>query len=248
MVKKEVRLPYFQTESFGAVDGPGIRFVVFSQGCFYRCLYCHNPESWQLKKDVKTLSVDDIINQYKRHITFYKNGGITLSGGDPLIHLDFCIAMAKRCYEEKISLALDTSGVNFIKENEKKFKEICKYNPLWIVDVKQINPAKHEILTKVKEQREINLIKFLDKNHQKMWIRQVLVPGYTDDPKDLEALGAFISKIKGLKHFQILPYHNLALDKYKKLGIDYPLKNTPVPTAQDLENAKEYIKKGFYKQ
>lgn len=247
MTNKELRLPYFQTESFGAVDGPGIRFVVFAQGCFYRCLFCHNPESWELKKDAKTFTVDDIINRYKRQISFYKNGGITLSGGDPLIYLDFCIAMAKRCQEEGISLALDTSGVNFVPANEKKYKEICKYNPLWIVDIKQINPSKHEELVKVKEQREVNLIKFLDKNKQNMWIRQVLVPGYTDNPKDLEKLGAFLAKIKGLQHFQLLPYHNMAISKYAKLGIKYPLKDTPVPTAEDIAKATKHIKKGFNK-
>lgn len=129
-MSKELRLPYFQTESFGAVDGPGVRFVVFTQGCFYRCLYCHNPESWELKDTGKSFSVDDIIEQYKHNITFYKKGGIAISGGDPLIHIDFMIALAKRCHEKNISLALDTSGVNFTKATESKYLEICKYKPL----------------------------------------------------------------------------------------------------------------------
>lgn len=244
-MKNEVRLPYFKTESFGAVDGPGVRLVIFSQGCLYRCIYCHNPESWELNKRVDTLSVDDIIKMYERNITFYEKGGITLSGGDPLIHLDFCIEMAKACHQKHISLALDTSGVNFTAENKKKYEEICQYQPLWIVDVKQINPKKHKLITGVEEQREVNLIKFLDAHHQKFWIRQVLVPGYTDDPKDLQQLGKFLKSLHGLLHFQILPFHNLAISKYQDLGIKYPLLNNKTPTDEDVAEATKQIKIGY---
>ncbi len=245
LMNKEPKLPYFQTESFGAVDGPGIRYVVFSQGCYYRCIYCHNPESWDVGKKVNIFSVQDIIDRYEHNITFYKNGGITLSGGDPLIYGEFCELLAKKCYEKNISLALDTSGVNFSKQTEAQYKKICKWNPLWIVDIKQINPKKHKMVTGVIQQREVELVKFLDKNKQKFWIRQVLVPGYTDDPKDLKQLGKFLKGLKGMTHFQIFPYHNLAIPKYENLHIDYPLKNTKLPTDEDISKATEAVKQGF---
>lgn len=246
-MQQELKLPYFQTESFGAVDGPGIRFVVFCQGCIYRCLFCHNPESWDLRKKVNKFSVDEIIEKYERNKTFYKTGGITISGGDPVLYIDFLISLAAKCNEKGIHLAIDTSGVNFGIENNDKYKELCKYKPLWIVDIKHINPAKHQRLTGVKEQREVELIKFLDKNKQKFWIRQVLVPGYTDDPKDLETLGKFLKKLKGLENFQILPYHRLGISKYDTLGYRYPLAGVQEPSAKDIEKAAESINKGYSK-
>ncbi|WEK82808.1 MAG: pyruvate formate lyase-activating protein [Mycoplasma sp.] len=244
-MSKELKLPYFQTESFGAVDGPGIRFVVFCQGCLYRCLYCHNPESWDLHKKVKEFTVDEIIDRFNRNKTFYASGGITISGGDPVIYIDFLIALAKRCKQEKIHLAVDTSGVSFSKENEKKFKELCAYKPLWIVDVKHINPNKHQKLVGVAEQREIKLLKFLDENNQELWVRQVLVPGYTDDLNDLKNLGKFLATLKGLKSFQLLPYHKMAEVKYQNLGWRYPLKDVAEPSNELIQKATEAIQEGF---
>ena len=240
-----LKLPIFKVESFGAADGPGIRLVIFSQGCLYRCLYCHNPESWDLKKETEFITIKEIIAKYEHNKAFYRNGGITLSGGDPLIHLDFVIAMAKECDQRKISLALDTSAVNFCKQTEKKYLEICKYNPLWIVDIKQINKAKHKKLTGVEEQREINLIKFLEKNNQKYWVRRVLVPEWTDDPKDLVQLGKFISTLKNIQYFQILPFHQLAKTKYERLHLDYPLSKIKPATQEDVKTAVKYIQEGY---
>lgn len=241
---EQLKLPYFKIESFGAVDGPGVRLVIFSQGCLYRCLYCHNPESWELNKSgINTITVDEIIEKYQRNISFYKKGGITISGGDPLIHLKFIKELAKKCHDLNISLALDTSGVNFTDSTKEKYLEICQYNPLWIVDVKHINPKKHKLLTGIEEQREINLIKFLDENNQSFWLRQVLIPSYTDDPEDLFNLGKFIFSLRNLKRFEILPYHNMAVDKYKQMGIQYKLSDVKVPTENDIANAMKSIKK-----
>jgi len=241
---KKLTIPYFQTESFGAVDGPGVRYVVFVQGCFYRCLFCHNPESWDLNRKVQRFTTDEIIEKYKHNIEFYKNGGITISGGDPTIYLDFLIELARKCHEQNISLAIDTSGVNFTKITEPKHKEICKYNPLWIVDIKHINPEKHKELVGVPEQREINLIKFLEANEQHFWIRQVLLPKYTDDKNDLIKLGEFIGSLKHMERFELLPYHNMAIPKYEKLGIKYPLIGINPPTQKQIQKAMEYIKQG----
>ena len=126
---KKLTIPYFQTETFGAVDGPGVRYVVFVQGCYYRCLFCHNPESWDLNRKVKRFTADEIIEKYKHNIEFYKNGGITISGGDPTVYLDFLIELARKCYEQDISLAIDTSGVNFTKSTESKHKRTNNDNP-----------------------------------------------------------------------------------------------------------------------
>ncbi len=234
-------IPYFQYESFGAVDGPGIRLVIFVQGCYYRCLYCHNPESWDVNKKNKTISVDEIISLYLSNKEFYRNGGITISGGDPTLYLDFLKSLAKKCKELDISLAIDTAGVNFIETNKQKFKQIFKYKPLWIVDIKHINPKKHKRITCIAEQREIKLIKFLDKNNQKFWVRQVLVPGLTDNKNDLIKLGKFIKTLKNMERFEILPYHRLAIDKYRKLKIKYPLTKVKEPSKKQISNAMKYI-------
>ncbi len=237
----KLTVPYFKLESFGAVDGPGIRLVIFVQGCYYRCLYCHNPESWNPKRKVKKITCDEIINLYFKNKEFYKNGGITISGGDPTLYLDFLNDLAKKCFEKNISLAIDTAGVNFIPTNKSKFTQICKYQPLWIVDIKHINPMKHKQLTGITEQREIKLIEFLDKNNQIFWIRQVLIPGLTDNKSDLMKLGQFIKKLKNIECFEILPYHNLAIDKYKDLNIKYYLKTTKIPTKKQIATAMKYI-------
>ena len=241
---KKLTIPYFQTETFGAVDGPGVRYVVFVQGCYYRCLFCHNPESWDLNRKVKRFTADEIIEKYKHNIEFYKNGGITISGGDPTVYLDFLIELARKCYEQDISLAIDTSGVNFTKSTESKHKRICKYKPLWIVDIKQINPKKHKELVGIAEQREINLIKFLETNKQRFWVRQVLLPKYTDNKEDLIKLGKFIGSLKYIERFELLPYHNMAIPKYKELKIKYPLMGINPPKQKQIQKAMEYIKQG----
>ncbi len=245
--KPTLKLPYFKIESFGAVDGPGIRLVIFSQGCYYRCLYCHNPESWNNKKS-KQITVNEIINLYKKNISFYTNGGITISGGDPLIHIDFIIELAKKCKWNNISLALDTAGVNFCKKTLNKYKKICLYKPLWIVDCKHINKQKHKKLVGIGELREIKLIKFLDINNQEIWIRQVLIPNLTDKKNDLINLGKFMSKLKNLKKFELLPYHKLAINKYIKLKIKYPLLNIDEPNEKEINKSMTYIKYGLQKK
>ena len=182
-----------------------------------------------------------IISLYLSNKEFYRNGGITISGGDPTLYLEFLKSLAKKCKELDISLAIDTAGVNFIEANKQKFKQIFKYQPLWIVDIKHIDPKKHKQLTCVAEQREIKLIKFLNKNNQKFWVRQVLVPGLTDNKNDLIKLGKFIKTLENMERFEILPYHRLAIEKYKKLKIKYALARIKVPTKKQIDNAMKYI-------
>ncbi|MDR0985462.1 MAG: pyruvate formate lyase-activating protein [Mycoplasmataceae bacterium] len=232
-----VSAPCFKIETFGAVDGPSIRLVFFLQGCPLRCLYCHNPESWKFKKE-KLISVEEVINLYQKNKSFYKNGGITLSGGEPLIHQEFCLELAKQCYLNKISLALDTSGVTF---NERFFKKLIKYKPLFLIDIKHINKNKHQMICGVKEQRELSLIKFLEKNHLYYWVRQVIIPTLTDNKDDLFLLKKFIKKLKYLKRFELLPYHKLGVKKYQQLKIKYLLKNIKEPTKSYMSKLIKYF-------
>lgn len=232
--------PYFKIETFGAVDGPGIRLVIFLQGCPYRCIYCHNPESWKIDNKHNLIDVNEVIKKYERNKEFYKNGGITISGGEPLIHKDFCLELAKQCYSKKIHLAFDTSGCNFIKSNIDYFNKLVKYKPYWLIDIKHIDKNKHKVITGYKNTNEIDLIRFLEKHKQHYWIRQVIVPNFTNDRQDLMKLRKFIIRLKYLDNFELLPYHELALKKYKNLKISYKLKQkTHVPTNVEMRVYKD---------
>lgn len=245
-MNKEIKAPYFKLESFGAVDGPGLRMIVFLQGCPYRCLYCHNPESWSLDGSNEFITPDEVIKKYLNNQSFYKrSGGITLSGGEPLIHQDFCLEVCKLAYQKNISVALDTSGATFNKQNLNFYKEIIRYKPLWLIDIKHINLKKHKNLCGIDHQYEIDLIKFLEKNRQDYWVRQVLLPGYTDDDKDLKTLGKFLSKLKYMKKFELLPYHTLAISKYKALKIPYLLKGIKEPSKEVIKQKMQIIKTSF---
>lgn len=241
------KIPYFKIESFGAVDGPGVRLVIFLQGCTYRCVYCHNPESWALKTNgQKFITSSEIINLYKKNSKFYENGGgITISGGEPMLHLEFILELAKQTKMEKIHLAIDTSATNYQDDTKEMYLEIAKYVDLWIIDIKHINPNKHKSICGVAEQREINLINDLDKVNTKMLIRQVLIPSLTDDSNDLYSLGVFLAKLKNLTQFELLPYHKMALGKYKELGIDYTIKDILPPTQEQLSQAVAQVRSGI---
>lgn len=244
---KNLKLPYFKIESFGAVDGPGIRLVIFSQGCLLRCKYCHNPESWDVNAKVNSISINEIIALYRKNQSFYAHGGITLSGGEPLIHLDFCLALAQRCQQEGIHLCLDTSACNFNSLNLAKYQELVKLVPLWLVDIKHINPNKFESITGAKAQNEIKFIKFLEENKAHYWARQVLLKGYTDDEQDLKDLGKFLKTLRYMDKFELLPYHNMAISKYQDLKIKYPLEGILPPTQEDINRAISIINESFKK-
>lgn len=243
-MKNELKAPYFKLESFGAVDGPGIRLVVFLQGCPYRCLYCHNPESWKINGSKEFITPSQVIEKYLNNESFYKdNGGITLSGGEPLIHLDFCLEVCKLATSKNINVALDTSGASFSEATLARYKEFLNLNVVWLVDIKHINASKHKTLCGVSEQHELKLLKFLDDNKQRYWVRQVLVPGYTDDPKDIESLAKFLGSLKHMERFELLPYHTLGVSKYEALNMKYRLKGVKEPTNQDIHKVMEIINK-----
>ncbi|GMO13383.1 MAG: pyruvate formate-lyase-activating protein [Mycoplasmoidaceae bacterium] len=237
--------PYFKIESFGAVDGPGIRLVVFLSGCPYKCIYCHNPESWIYDKK-NVISVNEVIKQYKKNLVFYKNGGITISGGEPLMHKTFCLQLARKCYKEKISLAIDTSGATFVNSNLPFFKSIVKYFPLWIVDIKSINPKIHQSITRTTDElRELELLKFIDKNNNHSWIRQVCLNKYTDNKNDLINTGKFIKTLKNVDKFETIPFHQFAISKYEELKINYKLSKEKSTTKAKAKKCREYIMEGM---
>ncbi|MGL5630684.1 MAG: pyruvate formate-lyase-activating protein [Mycoplasmoidaceae bacterium] len=239
---------YFKIESFGNVDGPGTRMILFLQGCPLRCKYCHNPESWDMIGDSTWISIEEVIENYNRNINFYKNGGgITVSGGEPWLHLDFLIELGKVCQKEKIHLTIDTAAYFFKPEFEIKNKILIDLIDLWLIDIKHINPEKYELITgaKSEKQSEIKFIEYLEKKHKPYWVRQVIVPGLTDEPDDLVNLGKFVSKLKYCQKFEILPYHLLMYSKYENMGLKTPLPGVSEPTDNQIAEAKKWINIGI---
>jgi len=231
----------FKIESFGATDGPGVRLVVFFQGCCFRCKYCHNPESWQWDAPgIRVYSVGEIIKLYNKNKAYYQNGGITLSGGEPMMQSDFVLKLAKACKRRHIRLAIDTAAANLIG-NEKIYSKIAKYVDLWIVDIKALDENKHKDITGVSNLTGITLINMLEQLHKPYWLRYVLVKDLTDSKESLEKLGKFIASLKYCTNYELLPYHRLAEDKYKNLGIDYILAKTPLMTNEENKQCLAYL-------
>ena len=228
-------------ENLGTVDGPGIRFVLFMGGCPLRCQYCHNPESWFLDR-CKEYSVEDIVKLVEKNKSYYMvNGGVTISGGEPLVQLDFLIELCRVLKENGYNVAIDTSGYLFNWENIDKFDELIKWVDLFLLDIKQINPNKHKKLTGVSNESVLKFARYLDRNGKKVWIRYVLVPDLTDNELDMFRLRDFIDSLGNVDRVEVLPYHNMGIEKYKKLGIDYVLEKTPLPTEESINRAEEIL-------
>ena len=224
-------------ETMGTVDGPGIRFVVFMQGCPMRCLYCHNPDTWNVSEN-QIISVNELLLKYESVKEFTK-GGITVTGGEPLLQIDFVTELFKKAKENNIHTALDTSGILFDKS--KKYDELIKYTDLVLLDIKHIDDTEHRKLTGHSNKTILDFANYLDENSIPVWIRHVVVPKITYNEKYLLELGKFIKTLKNVKKLEILPYHNMAIKKYEKLGIDYKLKNIKPLDKKDALRAKEII-------
>ncbi len=231
-------------ESFGTVDGPGVRFVVFLKGCPMRCLYCHNPDTWEMSGG-EELSSDEILARYKKNIAFYKSGGITVTGGEPLLQIDFLIELFMKAREKGIHTCLDTSGIIFNPENTEKLDKLLSYTSLVMLDIKHIDEDKHISLTGKSNKNILLFAKYLEKMGVDLWVRHVLVPSVTDDPEDLKNLGRFIGGLNNLKALDVLPYHTMGVSKYKSLGLDYPLAGIEPATAEQSERAKKLILTGI---
>ncbi|MBQ0043081.1 MAG: pyruvate formate lyase-activating protein [Lachnospiraceae bacterium] len=237
-------------ESFGTVDGPGTRFVVFVQGCPMRCAYCHNPDTWDMNGG-KEMSVDEILEQYNRNAPFYQNGGgLTVTGGEPLMQIDFVTELFEKCKEEGIHTCLDTSGIAFKPDNEayvEKARRLAKVTDLVMLDIKHIDPVKHQELCKQPNEGILAYARFLAEENVDLWIRHVVVPGITDQPEYLEKLGEFIGGLSNLKALDVLPYHTMGKPKYEKLDMDYILKDVPAMTKEGALECKKHILSGIKK-
>ena len=232
-------------ESFGTVDGPGIRFVVFLQGCPLRCQYCHNPDTWQ--GGGTEYSAEEIANRALKYKNYFgENGGVTVTGGEPLLQIDFVIELFKILKEKGIHTCVDTSGFTFQQENEnsvKKHRELLDYTDLFLLDIKHIDEEACVKLTGQSNKNTLAFAKFLSEHKQPMWIRQVLVPGLTDNEDSLKATRAFIDTLETVEKVEVLPYHTLGTVKYEKLGLSYPLKDVQAPDKESVNKAKEILVK-----
>lgn len=231
------------TESFGTVDGPGIRFVVFFQGCPMRCLYCHNPDTWEPRSG-STVTVDRLLAQYRKNSSFYKKGGITATGGEPLLQIEFLTELFEAAKAEGIHTCLDSSGVTF-SPDDPRFDRLMKVTDLVMLDIKHIDPDKHRQLTGHDNRRILAFAKYLEDKRVPLWVRHIIVEGYTDNREDLTELGRFIGALSNLKALDVLPYHTMGVSKYKSLGIPYPLEGVPALTVSDAARAKEHILEGI---
>lgn len=226
-------------ESFGTVDGPGIRFVLFLQGCHLECKYCHNRDTWDMNSG-EYKSVDDIMKKvidYKNYI-IPSGGGVTVTGGEPLLQVKFLIEFFQKLKNEGINTCIDTSGMVVITED---IKEVLKLTDLVLLDIKHIDDEKCKKLVGRSNKLELEFAKYLSDNNIKMWIRQVLVPGYTDDEKDLIKLKNFIKSLKTVEKVELLPYHSMGKYKWEKLRIKYPLEGVREATNEDIDKAKEIL-------
>ena len=225
-------------ETFGTVDGPGVRFVVFLKGCPMRCKYCHNPDTWSYNKAYE-MTVDDILKKYDGVKEFLRNGGLTVSGGEPLVQIDFATELFKHAKYKNIHTALDTSGILF--DNSSKYDELIKYTDLVLLDIKHIDDEEHKKLTGHSNKSVLEFAKYLSDNNIPVWIRHVVVPDITFKEEYLKKLGKFIGTLKSVKALDVLPYHDMAKEKYKQLNIDYVLQDTKPLAKEEAIKAKEII-------
>ena len=230
-------------ETCGTVDGPGIRFVVFMQGCPMRCLYCHNPDSWEVNLGTK-MSPSEIIFRYNGVKEFCK-GGITVTGGEPLLQIDFVTELFKLAREKKIHTALDTSGITFVPDMIEKFDKLLEYTDLVLLDIKHIDDEQHRILTGHSNKNVLEFAKYLSEKKKPMWVRHVVVPNITFKQEYLFELGKFLKGLKNITALDVLPYHSMAISKYKNLGMEYPLENTPQLTKEEALQARGWIVEGY---
>ena len=232
-------------ETCGTVDGPGIRFVVFTQGCPMRCLYCHNPDTWGVGEN-KLISASEILAQYESIKEFCK-GGITVTGGEPLMQIEFVTELFKQAQEKNIHTALDTSGILFNPENTEKVDELIKHTDLVLLDIKHIDDNEHKKLTSHSNKNILAFAKYLSELKKPMWVRHVVVPTINDKEEYLIKLGEFIGTLSNVKALDVLPYHNMAIPKYENLGIDYPLKGITPMTKEGAINARNIILRAYSK-
>lgn len=231
-------------ETFGTVDGPGIRYIVFTQGCLLRCQYCHNADTWEIGKG-KQMSVSEIIEDVKKYLPFIEasGGGITVSGGEPLLQMPFLTALFKEAKKLGIHTTIDSSGGCYSTSHlfQTQLKELLQYTDLILLDVKHIDRKKHLRLTGRPNDHILEFAQLLSNKNIPVWIRHVLVPGVTDDETDLKNLAKFIATLKNVERIEVLPYHKLGIYKWETLGLEYQLNDVKPPSEADVLQAKELL-------
>lgn len=237
-------------ESFGSVDGPGVRYILFLHGCPLRCKYCHNPDTWANSKETMEMTPQEALEKALKYKTYWGNeGGITISGGEPLLQIDFLIELFKLAKKEGVNTCIDTSGANFTREEPffSKFNELMKYTDLLLVDIKHINDQEHRELTGRSNANILDMARYLSDIEKPVWIRHVLVPGITDKDEYLMELDKFISSLKNVKKVEVLPYHTLGTFKWEELNIPYQLEGVNPPSSERVENANKILHTDKYK-
>ena len=247
-MKEPVKGYIHSLETFGLVDGPGVRYVVFMQGCRMRCAYCHNPETWPLSGGTPYTAKELFQKAFRYRRYWGQTGGITVSGGEPLLQIDFMIEFFELCKAHGIHTTLDTAGNPYTPEEpfHSKFERLMQSTDLVMLDVKEMDTERHKNLTGVSNGNILELARWLSDHGKDMWIRHVLVPGVTDQQDDLEALDQFAASLKTLRRLEVLPYHTMAVNEWKKLGIPYRLDNVPQPGAEEVARAEAILHVNAY--
>lgn len=232
------------TESFGTVDGPGVRFVIFFQGCPLRCKYCHNPDTWDFSGGIET-DAEKLMNEYDSYKEFLRSGGITATGGEPLAQPEFLAELFSLAKSKGVHTCLDTSAGCYDPTEHRAIDKALRYTDLVMLDIKHIDSEAHKELTGIGNDHILEFANHLSELDIPIWIRHVVVPGITDERNELFRLGEFISGLKTLKALDVLPYHDMAKTKYKELGIDYPLGDTHSLSKDEAVLAREIIMAGL---
>lgn len=227
-------------ETFGTVDGPGIRFVLFLQGCPLRCLYCHNPDTWAFDQGTEKDS-DEIVKEVIKYKSYLKNGGVTISGGEPLAQMEFVIDLFTKLKALNIHTCIDTSGYYFSELTKKNYDRLLEVTDLFLLDLKHSDDEKHLKLTGVSNKNPKAFAQYLSEKKKPMWIRHVLVPGYSDDVHDLKELRKFIDTLDSVEKIEILPYHTMGVNKYKQMNQIYPLEGVEPPSKELVQMAREIV-------
>jgi len=229
------------TETCGTVDGPGLRYVVFFQGCRMRCKFCHNPDSWNTAGGTE-VTVDKLLNdalRYKIYMDF-SGGGFTASGGEPLLQAEFLAELFKQLKKHNVHTAIDTGGYADVSEIDR----LLSYTDLVLLDIKSLNPKTHIDLTAVKQDKTLEFAEYLNKKRIPVWIRHVVVPGITDSDEDITALAEYLKWFSNIERVDLLPFHKIGEHKWETMGLPYSLKDTPVPDKEKMERLREIAKTG----
>lgn len=243
-MSQEQNIGYIHSlESFGSVDGPGVRYIIFLSGCAMRCQFCHNPDTWE-KNAGTPATAEELLDKAWRYRSYWgEKGGITVSGGEPLLQIDFLNELFQKAKERGIHTALDTSGNPFTEQEPyfSKWKELMKNTDLVLLDIKHIDEEQHRILTGQSNRNILRMAQLLSEMKKPMWIRHVLVPERNDKDEYLFRLAEFIRELQSVERVEVLPYHTMGIFKWENLGLDYPLEGVCPPSAERVANAKRIL-------